>query len=84
VLSGGELAADGGGEYHCQALARFLGSPESLIAESAHRRLYWNTAIYPPSGFRNWAVPEVLLSGIMPKLPNGEKSINNSHNTAQT
>ena len=44
-------------------LPGFLGSPESLITESHTDGLLEYPQYTRPPEFRNWAVPEVLLSG---------------------
>lgn len=63
VLTGGELAA----MVVINAIARlvpgFLGSAESLISESHAIGLLEYPQYTRPPVFREWAVPEVLLSG---------------------
>jgi len=73
VLSGGNWQRWDGSEYNCQALARFSRFTGISNIRIATPTLTGIPAIYPSSGIPQLAVPEVLLSGIMPKLPNGEK-----------
>ena len=63
VLSGGELAAMVVVNTIVRLLPGFLGSPESLISESHTDGLLEYPQYTRPPEFRNWAVPEVLLSG---------------------
>ena len=63
VLSGGELAAMVVINTIVRLLPGFLGSPESLISESHTDGLLEYPQYTRPPEFRNWAVPEVLLSG---------------------
>ena len=63
VLSGGELAAMVVVNTMVRLLPGFLGSPESLISESHMDGLLEYPQYTRPPEFRNWAVPEVLLSG---------------------
>jgi tRNA (guanine37-N1)-methyltransferase len=63
VLSGGELAAMVVINTMVRLLPGFLGSPESLISESHTDGLLEYPQYTRPPEFRNWAVPEVLLSG---------------------
>ena len=63
VLSGGELAAMVVVNTMVRLLPGFLGSPESLISESHTDGLLEYPQYTRPPEFRNWAVPEVLLSG---------------------
>jgi tRNA (guanine37-N1)-methyltransferase len=63
VLSGGELAAMVVVNTMVRLLPGFLGSPESLISESHTGGLLEYPQYTRPPKFRNWAVPEVLLSG---------------------
>jgi tRNA (guanine37-N1)-methyltransferase len=63
VLSGGELAVMVVVNTVVRLLPGFLGSPESLITESHTDGLLEYPQYTRPPEFRNWAVPEVLLSG---------------------
>jgi tRNA (guanine37-N1)-methyltransferase len=63
VLSGGELAAMVVVNTMVRLLPGFLGSPESLISESHTDGLLEYPQYTRPPEFRNWVVPEVLLSG---------------------
>jgi tRNA (guanine37-N1)-methyltransferase len=63
VLSGGELAAMVVVNTMVRLLPGFLGSPESLISESHTGGLLEYPQYTRPPEFRNWAVPEILLSG---------------------
>ena len=63
VLSGGELAAMVVVNTMVRLLPGFLGSPESLISESHTDNLLEYPQYTRPPEFRNWAVPEILLSG---------------------
>ena len=63
VLSGGELAAMVVVNAMVRLLPGFLGSPESLLSESHTDGLLEYPQYTRPPEFRNWAVPEVLLSG---------------------
>ena len=63
VLSGGELAAMVVVNTMVRLLPGFLGSPESLISESHTDNLLEYPQYTRPPEFRNWTVPEVLLSG---------------------
>ena len=63
VLSGGELAAMVVVNAVVRLLPGFLGSPESLLSESHTDGLLEYPQYTRPPEFRNWAVPEVLLSG---------------------
>ncbi len=63
VLSGGELAAMVVINTIVRLLPGFLGSPESLLSESHTDNLLEYPQYTRPPEFRNWAVPEVLLSG---------------------
>jgi len=63
VLSGGELAAMVVVNTMVRLLPGFLGSPESLISESHTDGLLEYPQYTRPPEFRNWAVPDVLLSG---------------------
>jgi len=63
VLSGGELAAMVVVNTIVRLLPGFLGSPESLISESHTDGLLEYPQYTRPPEFRNWAVPDVLLSG---------------------
>ena len=63
ILSGGELAAMVVVNTIVRLLPGFLGSPESLISESHTDGLLEYPQYTHPPEFRNWVVPEVLLSG---------------------
>ena len=63
VLSGGELAAMVVINTIVRLLPGFLGSPESLLSESHTDGLLEYPQYTRPPEFRNWAVPEILLSG---------------------
>ena len=63
ILSGGELAAMVVVNAMVRLLPGFLGSPESLLSESHTDGLLEYPQYTRPPEFRNWAVPEVLLSG---------------------
>ena len=63
VLSGGELAAMVVINTIVRLLPGFLGSPESLLSESHTDSLLEYPQYTHPPEFRNWAVPEILLSG---------------------
>ena len=63
VLSGGELAAMVVVNTMVRLLPGFLGSAESLISESHTGGLLEYPQYTRPPEFRNWVVPEVLLSG---------------------
>jgi tRNA (guanine37-N1)-methyltransferase len=63
VLSGGELAAMVVVNAMVRLLPGFLGSPESLLSESHTDGLLEYPQYTRPPEFRNWAVPEILLSG---------------------
>jgi len=63
ILSGGELAAMVVVNTMVRLLPGFLGSPESLISESHTGGLLEYPQYTRPPEFRNWAVPEILLSG---------------------
>ncbi|MCX6003906.1 MAG: tRNA (guanosine(37)-N1)-methyltransferase TrmD [Chloroflexi bacterium] len=63
VLSGGELAAMVVVNAVARLLPGFVGSPESLITESHTDGLLEYPQYTRPPKFRNWEIPEVLLSG---------------------
>ena len=63
VLSGGELAAMVVVNAMVRLLPGFLGSPESLLTESHTDGLLEYPQYTRPPEFRQWVVPEVLLSG---------------------
>jgi len=63
VLSGGDLAAMVVVNAMVRLLPGFLGSPESLISESHTDGLLEYPQYTRPPEYRDWAVPEVLLSG---------------------
>jgi tRNA (guanine37-N1)-methyltransferase len=63
VLSGGDLAAMVVVNAMVRLLPGFLGSPESLLSESHTDGLLEYPQYTRPPEFRNWSVPEVLLSG---------------------
>jgi tRNA (guanine37-N1)-methyltransferase len=63
VLSGGDLAAMVVINTVVRLLPGFLGSSESLISESHTGGLLEYPQYTRPPEFRQWAVPEVLLSG---------------------
>jgi tRNA (guanine37-N1)-methyltransferase len=63
VLSGGELAAMVVVNAVARLLPGFVGSPESLITESHTGGLLEYPQYTRPPKFRNWEIPEVLLSG---------------------
>ena len=63
VLSGGDLAAMVVINTVVRLLPGFLGSAESLISESHTGGLLEYPQYTRPPEFRQWAVPEVLLSG---------------------
>ncbi len=63
VLTGGELAAMVVTDAVVRLLPGVLGSGESLLYESHTGGLLEYPQYTRPEVFRNWAVPEVLLSG---------------------
>ena len=63
VLSGGELAAMVVVNAVVRLLPVFLGSPQSLLSESHTDGLLEYPQYTRPQEFRNWAVPDILLSG---------------------
>ena len=63
VLTGGELAAMVVINAVVRLVPGFLGSPDSLLAESHTGDLLEYPQYTRPPVFRDWAVPEVLLSG---------------------
>jgi tRNA (guanine37-N1)-methyltransferase len=63
VLSGGELAAMVVVNAVVRLLPGFLGSPQSLLSESHTDGLLEYPQYTRPQEFRNWAVPDILLSG---------------------
>jgi tRNA (guanine37-N1)-methyltransferase len=63
VLTGGELAAMVVSDAVIRLLPGVLGSSESLLYESHTGGLLEYPQYTRPEVFRNWAVPEVLLSG---------------------
>jgi tRNA (guanine37-N1)-methyltransferase len=63
ILTGGELAAMVIANAVVRLIPGFLGSPESLLSESHTVGLLEYPQYTRPSVFRDWAVPEVLLSG---------------------
>lgn len=63
VLTGGELAAMVVINAVVRLIPGFLGSPESLLLESHTAGLLEYPQYTRPPVFREWAVPEVLLSG---------------------
>jgi tRNA (guanine37-N1)-methyltransferase len=63
VLSGGELPAMTVINAIVRLIPGFLGSPESLLSESHIGGLLEYPQYTRPTVFRDWSVPEVLLSG---------------------
>jgi tRNA (guanine37-N1)-methyltransferase len=63
VLTGGELAAMVVINAVVRQITGFLGSPESLITESHTMGLLEYPQYTRPPVFRDWSVPDVLLSG---------------------
>ncbi len=63
VLSGGELAAMVVINTVVRLLPGFLGSPASLLSESHTDGLLEYPQYTRPPKFRDWEVPEILLSG---------------------
>ena len=63
VLSGGELAAMVVINTVVRLLPGFLGSPSSLLSESHTDGLLEYPQYTRPPKFRDWEVPEILLSG---------------------
>jgi tRNA (guanine37-N1)-methyltransferase len=63
VLTGGELAAMVVVNAVVRLIPGFLGSPDSLLSESHTMGLLEYPQYTRPPMFRDWAVPEVLLSG---------------------
>jgi tRNA (guanine37-N1)-methyltransferase len=63
VLTGGELAAMVVVDSVVRLLPGALGSGESLLYESHTGGLLEYPQYTRPEAFRNWAVPEILLSG---------------------
>jgi tRNA (guanine37-N1)-methyltransferase len=63
VLSGGELPAMVLINAIVRLIPGFLGSPESLVSESHTGGLLEYPQYTRPPVFRDWSVPEVLLSG---------------------
>lgn len=63
VLTGGEIAAMVVVNAIARLIPGFLGSPDSLLAESHTKGLLEYPQYTRPPVFRDWAVPEVLLSG---------------------
>jgi tRNA (guanine37-N1)-methyltransferase len=63
VLSGGELPAMVVINAIVRLIPRFLGSPESLVSESHTDGLLEYPQYTRPPMFRDWSVPEILLSG---------------------
>ncbi len=63
VLTGGELAAMVVVNAVVRLIPGFLGSPDSLLSESHTMGLLEYPQYTRPPVFRDWAVPEVLLSG---------------------
>ena len=63
VLTGGELATMVVVNAVVRLIPGFLGSPDSLLSESHTMGLLEYPQYTRPPMFRDWAVPEVLLSG---------------------
>ncbi len=63
ILSGGETAAMVVADAVVRLLPDVLGSPESPVEESHNTGLLEYPQYTRPPVFREWAVPEVLLSG---------------------
>jgi len=63
ILSGGELASMVVVNAIVRLVPGFLGSPESLLSESHTAGLLEYPQYTRPPIFRDWAVPDVLLSG---------------------
>ncbi|HZP27233.1 MAG TPA: tRNA (guanosine(37)-N1)-methyltransferase TrmD [Dehalococcoidia bacterium] len=63
VLSGGELAAMVLVDAVIRQLPGALGAPESVVEESFTEGLLEYPQYTRPASFRDWEVPEVLLSG---------------------
>jgi tRNA (guanine37-N1)-methyltransferase len=63
VLSGGELAAMVVVNAIVRLVPGFLGSPDSLLSESHTGDLLEYPQYTRPPMFRDWVVPDVLLSG---------------------
>ncbi len=63
VLSGGEIAAMVVINTIVRLIPGFLGSPESLLSESHTGGLLEYPQYTRPPVFRDWAVPDILLSG---------------------
>jgi tRNA (guanine37-N1)-methyltransferase len=63
VLSGGELAAMVLVDAVIRQLPGALGAPESVVEESFAEGLLEYPQYTRPASFRDWEVPEVLLSG---------------------
>lgn len=63
VLTGGELAAMVVVNAVVRLIPGFLGSPDSLLSESHTMGLLEYPQYTRPPVFRDWAVPEILLSG---------------------
>lgn len=63
VLTGGELAAMVVVNAVVRLLPGFLGSPDSLLSESHTAGLLEYPQYTRPPVFRNWEVPQILLSG---------------------
>jgi tRNA (guanine37-N1)-methyltransferase len=68
VLSGGEIAAMVVINAVVRLLPGFLGSPESLLNESHTNGLLEYPQYTRPPVFREWVVPDVLLSGNHAKI----------------
>jgi len=63
VLTGGEIAAMAVVNAVVRLVPGFIGSPDSLIAESHTAGLLEYPQYTRPQEYRGWSVPEVLLSG---------------------
>lgn len=63
VLTGGEMAAMVVVNAIVRLIPGFLGSPESLLTESHTAGLLEYPQYTRPPVFRDWAVPQILLSG---------------------
>lgn len=63
VLAGGEVAAMAIIEGVARLLPGVVGNPDSTLSESFREGLLEEPQYTRPAQFRDWAVPEVLLSG---------------------
>ncbi|HRS96940.1 MAG TPA: tRNA (guanosine(37)-N1)-methyltransferase TrmD, partial [Smithella sp.] len=63
ILTGGELAAMVLIDVVSRFIPDVLGNPESAASESFSENLLEYPQYTRPAQYKNWAVPEILLSG---------------------